>query len=114
MKGIDAFKRRKGSVKRVMDNTPTTAKAVLTEYAETKWKPLAQAIAPKDTEEFAELLDYEVTERQLRFLGRADHSQVVEEGSATHVAQPTMRPAYEKTRHEISAMMRQSIKDQLK
>lgn len=114
MKGLDAFKRRSGSVKKVMDNTPETAKRVLSEYAETKWKRLAQAIAPIDTGEFAELLDYEVDERQLRFIGRADHSQVVEEGSTTHAAQPTMRPAFEQTRHHISAMMREELKDQLK
>ena len=113
MKGIDAFKRRAGSVKKVMDATPQTAKRILTEYAVTKWKPLAQAIAPKDTGEFAELLDYEVDDRQLRLLGRANHSKTVEEGSYNHEAQPTIKPAFEQTRPEIGKMMRAELKGQM-
>lgn len=114
MKGMDAFKRRSGSIKQVMQQSPDTFKEVLTEYAETKWKPLAQAIAPVDTGEFRDLLDYEVDDNQLRLLGRADHSRVIEEGSSTHRAQPTIGPAYQQTRHQISAMTRAKLKGQIK
>lgn len=114
MRGMDAIRRRIGSVKQVIRDTPDTAKEVLTEWAETKWKPLAQAIAPVDTGEFRDLLDYEVTADQVKLLGRADHSEAVELGSSTHAAQPTIRPALEQTRREIGVMMRAKLKDQLK
>lgn len=114
MKGIDVFKRRMGSIKQVVENTPKLAREVFTEWAELDWKPYAEAIAPEDTGEFKGLLGYEVSDRQIRLGSSANHALDVEEGNSTHVAQPTTIPAIQATRHKISERTRAIIKKELK
>ena len=114
MKGMNAWKRRHGIVKRAMENSPEATRRVLTDYAENVWKKRALEIAPEDTGAYKAGLDYEVQDRQLILKATAPHSLVVDEGSANHAAQPTVVPAFEQTRRAIPDMLRAALKEQMK
>lgn len=113
MKGMDILKRKTGSIRRVIKEAPATFQKIGEEWCE-EWLETARQIAPEDTGEYKEGLEYEVTPTQITLKATAPHSDIVEHGSSNHIAHATVQTAHDRVRPRLSQMTRDHFNKELK
>lgn len=110
--GVDALKRRYGSVKTAIENGDVFEEAGR-EWIDEDFKPEAQRLCPKDTGYLADSIDGEVNPKQVRVFAEADYGVDVEYGTTKMQAQPFMAPAFNRTRPKFSEHCRKALKRRL-
>lgn len=112
LKGIDALKRRIGSVRDAIANGEAFQEAGEA-WIEQDFKPYAKQIVPVRSGELRDSIDGAVNENQIRVFADAPHAAAVEEGTSKQAAQPFMRPAFLATRAKLSARTRAALKKRI-
>jgi len=107
VKGWGALVKKVARIQKGIADAPQKAAEA---WVEQDFKPYAQSIAPVDTGEFRDSIDGRVTPSSVTVFAAAPHARYVEEGTSTHAAQPTVKPAYEHTK----AKLRQRVRDEIK
>lgn len=111
VKGWGAAVKKVVRIKKAMESGPQEAAKA---WIEQDFKPYAQTIAPRLTGEFADSIDGRTSPTSVTVFATAPHSRHVEEGTSTHVAQPTVGPATYNTLPQLRLRIDQAIKRRLK
>lgn len=107
---VKGWNKQIAKVEALMRDTQTAPEKAAKEWLEKDYKPYAKQIAPKDTGAFADSIDGRVTADSVTVFADAPHSRYVEEGTSTHRAQPTIKPAFDRTKHKLAKRIAAEIK----
>lgn len=112
LKGLDAFRRRIGSVKQAIEHD--VFEEAGREWVEKDFAPKARQLVHVDTGELRDSIYGTVNPKNIRVFASAPHAIFEEEGTVERPAHPFMKPAFEMTRPKLAARMRKKLKDKLR
>lgn len=98
---VKGFDEAIAKVERFMEGQSRAQREAAQEWLDNDFLPEARQLVPKDTGELMESIGGRVTADSIEVFATAGHARWVEEGTSTHMAQPYMRPAWDRNIHKL-------------